>query len=539
MDTVQLKAIIYDQEQQPVSDARVIVVLDRFDQDINDKQYILPRQQSLTTDANGEVLFYAWKNSEGVRSSSYVLQAFKSGYGELLSVTFTVPENAVDGTNVMDIATIEPFPSKSEYVVALEVVQAEVLKAEAARDEAELSASAAAASEAAAAQTATETAQALQEWENTVAYAPSGDFDSGFTATMRTEIYLYQGEWYRWDGALPKTVAASETPASSGGIGSGAWLSVGDAALRQDITENGVKSVYVRNDGEPSPQPGALTVTCTRNASNSAIATYNSTGVQSDGSHSRGDGKSSQIWHHYNDDIGLVLDYCGRGGKASLIRMAYNASASGHNETGSGYFQVFERTVINDPDFTAPSNRSLAAFKQLNLADVGLSVDDRYVFGIQGRDATLTGALGESYIENSIYFITYGNSSNNGDAAVRFYSNSFGGHAAHFQTRSTSVGSSINVVHQAPGKDAVVVDNMASGVNNSFISISRDGAAKTHYDVRQITNNQTSGYGFRIRNAAAELSFGIAIDGKRIFMRDRGDGSLKTLSIVNGVLTIE
>lgn len=151
MDTVQLKAIIYDQEQQPVSDARVIVVLDRFDQDINDKQYIMPRQQSLTTDANGEVLFYAWKNSEGVRSSSYVLQAFKSGYGELLSVTFTVPDNAADGTNIMDIATIAPFPSKSEYVVALEVVQAEVLKAEAARDAAELSADAAATSASAAA----------------------------------------------------------------------------------------------------------------------------------------------------------------------------------------------------------------------------------------------------------------------------------------------------------------------------------------------------------------------------------------------------
>lgn len=40
------------------------------------------------------------------------------------------------------------------------------------------------------------------------------------------------GEYYRWDGALPKHVDAGSTPSSSGGIGIGAWVGIGDAALR-------------------------------------------------------------------------------------------------------------------------------------------------------------------------------------------------------------------------------------------------------------------------------------------------------------------
>ncbi|MFG0521572.1 hypothetical protein [Enterobacter sp. yb_8] len=40
------------------------------------------------------------------------------------------------------------------------------------------------------------------------------------------------GEYYRWDGALPKRVDAGSTPSSSGGVGVGAWVGIGDASLR-------------------------------------------------------------------------------------------------------------------------------------------------------------------------------------------------------------------------------------------------------------------------------------------------------------------
>ncbi|MDT1066010.1 tail fiber/spike domain-containing protein [Providencia stuartii] len=52
------------------------------------------------------------------------------------------------------------------------------------------------------------------------------------------------GEYYRWDGDLPKQVPAGSTPQSTGGIGKGAWVSVGDASLRGDLgSEYGVSNV--------------------------------------------------------------------------------------------------------------------------------------------------------------------------------------------------------------------------------------------------------------------------------------------------------
>ncbi|HHO9800938.1 TPA: sialate O-acetylesterase, partial [Escherichia coli] len=53
------------------------------------------------------------------------------------------------------------------------------------------------------------------------------------------------GEWFRWDGPLPKVVPAGSTPESTGGIGDGKWKSVGDATLRGDLASpNGDSFVY-------------------------------------------------------------------------------------------------------------------------------------------------------------------------------------------------------------------------------------------------------------------------------------------------------
>jgi len=43
------------------------------------------------------------------------------------------------------------------------------------------------------------------------------------------------GEYYRWDGVLPKSVPSGSTPQNSGGVGPGKWLNVGDASLRSDL----------------------------------------------------------------------------------------------------------------------------------------------------------------------------------------------------------------------------------------------------------------------------------------------------------------
>lgn len=67
-----------------------------------------------------------------------------------------------------------------------------------------------------------------------------GSFDSGAVINVKNELLTHTDGKYRWDGALPKTVAAGSTPKTSGGVGLGAWLSVGDASLRTELAkENG------------------------------------------------------------------------------------------------------------------------------------------------------------------------------------------------------------------------------------------------------------------------------------------------------------
>lgn len=71
----------------------------------------------------------------------------------------------------------------------------------------------------------------------------SFDFTTGGTLTTadRNKAILWplasggDGQWYYWEGALPKTIPAASTPASTGGVASGAWRPVGDLTLREEL----------------------------------------------------------------------------------------------------------------------------------------------------------------------------------------------------------------------------------------------------------------------------------------------------------------
>jgi hypothetical protein len=68
-------------------------------------------------------------------------------------------------------------------------------------------------------------------------WVPVGTFQDGATLTLPNQILkdTTDGEYYRWDGSfLPsgKVVPNGSTPGSTGGVGVGAWLSVGDSTLR-------------------------------------------------------------------------------------------------------------------------------------------------------------------------------------------------------------------------------------------------------------------------------------------------------------------
>ena len=59
-------------------------------------------------------------------------------------------------------------------------------------------------------------------------------FEEGATLTLANEILLFHADsqYYRWTGTLPKTIAANSTPATTGGIGGGKWVLVGDSSLK-------------------------------------------------------------------------------------------------------------------------------------------------------------------------------------------------------------------------------------------------------------------------------------------------------------------
>lgn len=68
-------------------------------------------------------------------------------------------------------------------------------------------------------------------------YNTKRSFELGNTINYPNDVLLQEssGEWFRWDGPLPKVVPAGSTPESTGGIGEGKWVGVGDASLRSDL----------------------------------------------------------------------------------------------------------------------------------------------------------------------------------------------------------------------------------------------------------------------------------------------------------------
>lgn len=72
-----------------------------------------------------------------------------------------------------------------------------------------------------------------------VGYVLCKSFEKGYKVTEWNEVLLQEstGEYFRWDGTLPKTVKPNSTPEDSGGVGFGSWVSVGDASLRVALSQ--------------------------------------------------------------------------------------------------------------------------------------------------------------------------------------------------------------------------------------------------------------------------------------------------------------
>ncbi|HGU6444019.1 TPA: right-handed parallel beta-helix repeat-containing protein [Citrobacter amalonaticus] len=80
-------------------------------------------------------------------------------------------------------------------------------------------------------------------------------FQDGSTLTELNQALHWKlpdgnGEYYRWDGIFPKYVPSGSTPSSTGGVGTGAWISVGDSSLRSYLaTKDGAGSIGLKTSG--------------------------------------------------------------------------------------------------------------------------------------------------------------------------------------------------------------------------------------------------------------------------------------------------
>ncbi len=98
----------------------------------------------------------------------------------------------------------------------------------------------------------------------------SFDFTSGGTLTTddRNKAVLWpladggDGDWYYWEGALPKVIPAASTPASTGGVAEGAWRPVGDITLRRELAStNGAQAIGTLSGGSVQDELTKLPLT--------------------------------------------------------------------------------------------------------------------------------------------------------------------------------------------------------------------------------------------------------------------------------------
>lgn len=98
----------------------------------------------------------------------------------------------------------------------------------------------------------------------------SFDFTSGGTLTLndRNKAVLWpmadggDGDWYYWEGTLPKVIPAASSPLTAGGIAEGAWRPVGDITLRKQLaTASSGPLVDDSNINVVQPYQGAVSLT--------------------------------------------------------------------------------------------------------------------------------------------------------------------------------------------------------------------------------------------------------------------------------------
>ena len=186
-------------------------------------------------------------------------------------------------------------------------------------------------------------------------YITKDSFEDGNTLSIANECLRWKsnGEYYRWDGAFPKVVPPGSTPDSTGGIGKGKWVSVGDASLRSDL---GVltSSINLFEGDEKflvTGSPGAIKTNGYHQANDGGDAVYIKSGTGTPGDT---DGISFFVTNNgikfnhiggYNSAQAGITDSLTENQASKLTKLASLVAANGQ---GKVYFNVNSLRADND-----------------------------------------------------------------------------------------------------------------------------------------------------------------------------------------------
>ena len=159
-------------------------------------------------------------------------------------------------------------------------------------------------------------------------------FEKGATLRLNNQVLLWEkdGQYYRWTGALPKTVDINSTPHNSGGIGGGKWVLVGDSSIKTNIANTDDEKLGDAMLGVKQPFFGAIARTQhDKNADNISIKDFGAIG----------DGVTNEdaIFRHIEDTLkDKLIDLCG-------LTYSVTAPYTG-NKYCNGFFRRTDGTII-------------------------------------------------------------------------------------------------------------------------------------------------------------------------------------------------
>ncbi|WP_283647754.1 sialate O-acetylesterase [Hafnia paralvei] len=401
-------------------------------------------------------------------------------------------------------------------------------------------------------------------------YITMDSFEDGNTLTLPNQVLRLEatGEYYRWDGAFPKVVPAASTPESTGGIGIGKWLSVGDATLRGELADvnsdvsiagvlasqvggNATKTKYLEapdvydlivtygqsnsageailsgdTSGFPNPLPKSLMYDFTDGTIKPIIQSMvSSSGVASSG---HAWGEFANEWYRLSGH-GSVTVHCGRGA-TSLSQLSKGAV--------DGYYSLLVSAVSD---------------AKARMAIQGLTVGKTYVLFHQGETDQLNGTTFDSYrglfvslidnlsadigvdrfanctvgcpknrpeyswatIQNAQRYVCSGR-----DVAVTAFDG-----CPSFLLRDGNVGTE-GVHYTQKG-----YNTMGAGAARGLWSVEKGGTkSKTDPDLAQYTNNGVAGWS-RAKHASASARYGSSAGTWQLLHKDNDTGVLRPANI--------